>query len=291
MRRKRTGWDEPPTTSQVYYKYYNRLLNIALSMFEWKNLPVGIDQRFMELCLFADGKCIFFRDENMPEDKQFMALQVLLNGTLNVYRIPIRRTAFSANGYRNVLTDENSVIIWNNYTHTNSFIDIDTAAHDLTDIDQTIRTNIRAQKTPVLLLADENERLTMENVYKQYDGNAPVIKASKNFKPNQVSVLRTDAPYVADKLFDSKKEIWDETLSALGVPVTTTSKKERLLTDEVKGDKAGSIANQFVRLQPRKEACEQINRMFNLNIDVGYRDLDPMATTLEDKIWLNTQPK
>lgn len=45
----------------------------------------------------------------------------------------------------------------------------------LYEAERTADVNIKAQKTPVLLLMDEKQRLTMENIYSQYEGNKPVI--------------------------------------------------------------------------------------------------------------------
>ena len=37
--------------NRTYLQYYNRLTELAISMFEWQNLPETIDQRFLEMCL------------------------------------------------------------------------------------------------------------------------------------------------------------------------------------------------------------------------------------------------
>ena len=278
-RSERTFWDSAKMNNSTYLSYYNRLVGIALSMFEWHNLPDTIDERFLEMCLFGDGKALFFKDEVMG----YLTLQFFGTAPLDVYRVPTKRFAFSANGYQNNFTEENSVIIWNNMTRTNSWLDCECAAQRLYDIQRTIDTNIKAQKTPILVLAkNETERMTMKNAYMQFDGNAPFIFSYKDFDPNNIKALQTEAPYVADRLFNAKKEIWNEALSALGVPVTDRVKRERLLAAEITGDKAASVAQQFTRLNPRKKACEQINKMFGLNLDVTYRRLDDLAMLDEE---------
>ena len=273
-RADRTFWDSAVANNDTYYSYYNRLVGIALSMFEWHNLPETIDERFLEMCLFGDGKALFFKDDVTG----YLALQFYGTAPLDVYMIPTRRYAYSANGYHADFDDTNSVIIWNNVTHTNSFLDVDIASRRLYDIQRTIDTNIKAQKTPILVTAkNETEKMSLKNAYMQYDGNAPFIFTYKDFDPNNMKALNTQAPYVADVLFNAKKEIWNEALSALGVPVTDRVKRERLLAAEIAGDKAASVAQQFVRLNPRKKACEQINKMFGLDVQVTYRRLDDMA--------------
>ena len=273
-RSERTFWDSAKMNNSTYLSYYNRLVGIALSMFEWHNLPDSVDERFLEMCLFGDGKALFFKDDVTG----YLALQFYGTAPLDVYRIPTRRYAYSANGYHADFDDTNSVIIWNNVTHTNSFLDVDIASRRLYDIQRTIDTNIKAQKTPILVTAkNETEKMSLKNAYMQYDGNAPFIFTYKDFDPNNMKALNTQAPYVADVLFNAKKEIWNEALSALGVPVTDRVKRERLLAAEIAGDKAASVAQQFVRLNPRKKACEQINKMFGLDVQVTYRRLDDMA--------------
>ena len=273
-RADRTFWDSAVANNDTYYSYYNRLVGIALSMFEWHNLPDSVDERFLEMCLFGDGKALFFKDDVTG----YLALQFYGTAPLDVYRIPTRRYAYSANGYHADFDDTNSVIIWNNVTHTNSFLDVDIASRRLYDIQRTIDTNIKAQKTPILVTAkNETEKMSLKNAYMQYDGNSPFIFTYKDFDPNNMKSLNTQAPYVADVLFNAKKEIWNEALSALGVPVTDRVKRERLLAAEIAGDKAASVAQQFVRLNPRKKACEQINKMFGLDVQVTYRRLDDMA--------------
>ena len=273
-RSERTFWDSAKTNNMTYANYYNRLVGIALSMFEWHNLPETVDARFLEMSLFADGKALFFKDDVMG----YLGLQFMGTQPLSVYRIPLKRIAYSANGYHADYDETNSVIIWNNMTHTNSFCDVDEASKRLYEIQRTIDTNIKAQKTPVMITAkNETQRLTMKQAYMQYDGNQPFIFADKDFDPNSIKALTTQAPYVADVLFNAKKEIWNEVLSSLGVPVTDRVKRERLLAAEIAGDKASSVAQQFVRLEPRKKACEEINKMFGLNVEVTYRRLDDMA--------------
>ena len=87
--------DSATKNNITFQYYYNRLTELAISMFEWKNLPESVDPRFLELTLFSDGMCVFFRDEVMGE----LALQTMIGGNLSVYRIPKIRRAYATNGY------------------------------------------------------------------------------------------------------------------------------------------------------------------------------------------------
>ena len=251
----------------TWNQYYDRLTELAVSMFEWKNLPDSVDPRFMELMLFSDGMVVFFEDEELG----YLCLQTMISGNLNVYRIPEDRTAFATNGYNRRLNSSNSVIIFNNYLHTNSVLDVEMFSKRLYNLDRAIDVNANAQKTPILIQCDESQRLTMKNMYMQYDGNQPFIFGTKNFDPNGLKVLQTGAPYVCDKLYELKSQIWNEALTYLGISNINAQKKERMITDEVQRNLGGTIASRYSRLNSRKEACKKINEMFGLNIDVEYR--------------------
>ena len=253
--------------SELYLYYFNRLKELAISMFEWKNLPSTVDPRFLELTLFNDGQCLFFKDEVMG----YLTLQCTIGGKFNVYRVPTNRRAYATNGYQNNLDETNSVIIYNNMLRENAIEVVDMFAKRLYDLDSIIDVNANAQKTPVLITCDETQRLTLQNIYMQYTGNQPVIYGNKNLDVNGIKVLKTDAPYIGQMIYELKINVWNEALSYLGISTVNNVKRERLITDEVQRNLGGTYASRYSRMNMRKEACKNINEMFGLNIDVDYR--------------------
>lgn len=268
MARKLERWESTWINNRTYIHYYNRLTELAISMFEWKNLPDTVDARFMELALFTDGMAVFFYDDVLG----YLCLQTMIGGNLNVYRIPKIRTAYATNGYNMHLNDENSVVIFNNMLHTNMIPDVEHFARKLYEADRTVDVNIKAQKTPVMITCDENQRLTMKNMYAKYEGNEPFIFGGKDMDINKIQAVVTGAPFVADKVQQTKMQIWNEALTFLGISNTNTEKKERLITDEVSTSMGSTVASRYTRLEMRKKACKEINAMFGLNIDVEYRE-------------------
>ena len=270
MGRRKTNFEESLSMNNyTYMQYAYRLMELSISMFEWKNLPEGIDERFLEMVLFTDGHAVFFKDDELDD---YLALQCLINGKLNVYRIPINRRAFAVNGYQKKLTDKDSVIIFNNMLHTNSWLDVKMFAKRLYNLDRIIDVNANAQKTPILIKGNEQQRLTLTNLYKEYDGNAPVIFADKSLDMNALQVLSTQAPYVADKIYQLKTQIWNEALTYLGISNVSFQKRERMVSDEVTRSQGGTVASRYSRLNARRQACEQINKMFGLNIECDFRE-------------------
>lgn len=270
MGKRKTYFGESLTRNvKTYQQYLNLLIELSISSFEWKNLPETIDSRYIEMELFTSGALVYFNDEVIGN----LCLNCITNGQLNVYGYPISRRAYSRyNQYQKILDDKNSVIIWNNYMHTNSQTNIDGFARRLSNIDRIIDVNVNAQKTPILIQGSDKQRLSLINLFKEYDGNAPVIFGDKSLDLNSLKCLSTEAPYVADKLYELKTKIWNEALTYLGITNVTYQKKERMVTDEVMRSQGGTIANRMSRLNSRREAVEHINAMFGTDIEVNFID-------------------
>ena len=255
--------------NQSYIQYVNRLTELSISMFEWKNLPPTIDRRYIELELFKNGSVVYFNDDVIGD----LCLDCICSGRLDVYGEPYIRRAYSRyNQYQKMLKSNNSVIVWNNYLRTNSVLDVEIFSRRLWLIDRIIDVNVNAQKTPVLVQGTEKQRLTLINLYKEFDGNTPFIFGDKNLDLNALKAISTDAPYISDKLYQLKTQIWNEALTYLGISNINIQKKERLITDEVTRNQGGTVASRYSRLDCRRMAVDKINAMFGTNIEVNYRE-------------------
>lgn len=270
MGRRKTYFDESAImNNRTYVQYVNRLTELAISMFEWSGLPESVDSRYIELHLFSNGCMVYFDDEVMGN----LCLDCTYNGGLDVYGYPILRRAYSSyNGYNRLLKNSNSVIIWNNLLHIPSEADIRAYARRLWMLDRIIDVNANAQKTPILVQGNEKQRLSLVNLYKEYDGNAPVIFGDSSLNTEGLKSISTGAPYVADRIYELKTQIWNEALTYLGISNINIQKKERLITDEVTRNQGGTVASRYSRLEARRQAVERINDMFGTNIKVNYRE-------------------
>lgn len=277
MSRKKKLFEESAVeNNRAFLFYYYRLMELSVSMFKWENLPDTVDQRYIEMELFRNGSVVYFNDEYIGN----LCLDVLFNGNFDVYGYPIKRRAYSYyNNYNKELDNTNSVIIYNNYIRTNSETAVRMYAKRLYNLDRIIDVNANAQKTPVLIRASEKQRLSMLNLYKEYNGNSPFIFGDKDLDLSDIKAISTQAPYVSDKIYTLKTQIWNEALTYLGISNINIQKKERLITDEVMRNQGGTIASRYSRLESRQKAVNEINKMFGTNISVTYQeDLDTSMT-------------
>lgn len=256
--------------SRAYILYFDRFAEIAISSGIWKGLPETVETRYLEKCLFSDGAGVLYYDDVM---EKWLALRVLRDGYLDVYGNPVYRTARGANGYQARLNDENSVIIYNNLLRQSSVPAAEYYATRLWDIDRAIDVNAKAQKTPVLILCDEKKRLSLINMYQKYDGNQPAIFGEKDYlKDVEFTTLNTAAPYVSDKLYELRTNIWNEALTYFGVPNMSFEKGERLIKDEVNRLNGGTFASRYSRLAARENACAEIKSKLGLDVTYTFRD-------------------
>lgn len=277
----REFWNAKKCNDWTFIQYYNRLVDLAISQFEWINLPPTCDRRFLELALFSDGMAVFFKDEVMG----YLTLQCMISGPLDVYRIPIYRRAYASNGYQMELNKENSVLIFNNSLHINSQLDVEMYAWRLYEIQRAIDTNVKLQKNPKIITCSESQRLTIINLFKQYDGNYPFIFADKQMDLSGLNAIDISAPYVADKLQVLKGLVWNEAMTYLGIGNTNDEKRERLNTLEVKSGMGDVEAQRYTRLLEREIACERINAMFpGLNLEVRYKQIIATETQVDEEL-------
>ena len=253
----------------TFYDHLDRFRKVALSVFEWVNLPKTMNAMWLEKCLFYEGQATLLKDKNYG----FINTKCCSDGDINIYGLPssLHCYSFQYDTSRKLYTGldsntgefEDCILVQNNWERIPTTGTIELFAYRLYEAEQTAFTNIKAQKTPVLLLVDETQRLMMENLYSQYDGNKPFIFGDKKqINQDTLKAIRTDAPFIADKIIDYKKEIWNEALTFLGINNIMVDKKERLITDEANSNNELINLNLQSYLAPRLEACRQFNEKF-----------------------------
>lgn len=263
----------------TFNDYLNRFKRIALSMFEWVNLPKSMDARYLEKCLFYNGQAALLKDKTFG----FINTKAAANGYVNIYGLPTKINCFSYS-YQSVRTlytglNENlspaqmeyqknneCILVMNNEDRLPTAGSLELFAWRLYNADRTCDVNITAQKTPVLIVTDEKQRLTMMQMYNQYNGNMPFIFGDKDIltNGNKIEAITTTAPYIVDKISTYKKEIWNEALTFLGINNIARDKKERLTENESSENNELVNLNLQAMLIPRIRACKQFNEKFGL---------------------------
>ncbi len=267
--------------SQTYIDYLERMKKIALSMFEWVNLPDTMNARYLEICLYYKGQAALLYDE----DYGFINTQAADSGYINIYGLPTKINCFSYSynkmrelyvPHTNLPAEEECILVMNNYQRVPTASTISLYAERLADAQRAADINIKSSKTPILLLTDKNQELTLRNLYAQYDGNSPVIYGDKNLlNEKPIDSINTQADFIANDIRVYMREIWNDFLTFLGIS-NLSEKRERLITSEADSNNELINMNMQSYLIPRKQACKEFNDKFGLTgtskaIDVKLR--------------------
>lgn len=269
--------------NDTYFDYIARMRKIALSMFEWQNLPSSMDARFLERSLYYFGTAALLYDKELG----FINTNCTSGGDINIYGLPTRLNCYSygfetnRKVYNGLITryeresgdlkimnrkENECIYVLNTWDRMATASSLALFAYRLADAQRTCDVNVKAQKTPVVIITDENQRLTFKNLYNELDDNAPVIFGDKNIDLNSIKSIKTEAPYVADKIMDYKTKIWNEFLNFLGIN-NLYEKRERVNVEET------SINNELINfnlqsfLAPRQLAADQFNEKYGLSGD------------------------
>ena len=255
--------------TETYVDYLERMKKIALSMFEWQNLPESMNARFIEMCLFYNGQAALLYDDDIG----YINTMAADGGYINIYGLPteIQCYSYRFNQRRSLyMTDtgeekgKECILVMNNYERIPTCSTVNLFAYRLAEAQRTADVNIKAQRTPILITTDQKQYFTLKKMYEEYDGNTPAIFADKNvITPDALKSLKTDAPFIAQDIMDYKREIWNEFLTYMGIS-NLSEKRERMISNEVDSNNELVNLNLQALLIPRKEACKQFNEKYGL---------------------------
>lgn len=245
---------------------YDKFRLVCMNEYKWDGLPDGILERHVERQLFKHGKAIFYE----KADHGFMCLECQDGGPVNVYGDPIYYNAFGFNLMDRVNAD-NCVIIENNMLRipTEQFIMF--YVNKIAEAERTMDVNVKANKSPVVVLCDDKDVLSFKTIFSKVDGNVPAIFADRALNIDGIQALDLKAKFLGNELMDYKHSVESELLTFLGINNPAVDKKERLITDEANSN--NQLIESFFELQleARRRACDEINEKYGLQVTVERR--------------------
>lgn len=294
---------------ELYNYYYERLINIALAQFEWHNLPDTCDRDYFERMLLFKGTAAIYNplhmdmwittgyipiaqsvskldnktiESYMDVDSQIMNQNATSTSTpanlfnpsttFDIYGYPINIRGIGYTGQQ--IATEKWHIVYDNKSRHSLIGQIDMYSRQLAEVHATLRQNVMMVNKPYIVQTSKTNALSVKEIFKAIFRFQPVVSIKRDYDiTDDIKVIPTPVDYLGDKLLEQLQGMWKEALSMLGISSQST-KKERLLDDEIQMGREGDIIALNARLANRVEFCNKMNKLYNMNISVNLSSVD-----------------
>lgn len=274
------------------------MTELAVNRFAWDGLPDSIDARFLELCLFFNALAVVYWDEDYDK---LLAVRGTGTGFVNMLDNPVSFSVIGPGSLIKPTTDtapaqfQNKIIgayspaaheeleesekkkkaipIWANYLRSPEIDIVRIYSTRLAWIDRTLEINSKNARRNKILKGTPNMQLSMVNFARAVDQGDELIQITGPMQDMDfIDVLDLGIePDSYDKLALLRTRIWSEAMGLLGIDNANQDKKERLVAAEVGANDSQTDSMRFVSLNARRQACDQINKVFGLEISVDFK--------------------
>lgn len=124
---------------------------------------------------------------------------------------------------------------------------------------------------------DKASAESMKKAYDQMSQGNPAVVVDKNLlttdgRPTWMMFnqdLRSN--YITTQLLNDMRAIQNMFDAEVGIPNANTTKRERLISDEVNANNVETVAKSALWLETLRECCDKVNAMFGLTLQVDWR--------------------
>lgn len=254
-------------------------VNLFANRFDYKNLPEkfteisGHNKHFETLLYFAPA-IAFFEDPKLG----LQALPCTGSFKFNIAGFPTQWRVFGMNGYQRELNEDNSVLMFNDYAFSIPFLSAQYENQFLIECDNTYKQNLRAQRQPIVMEIDEDEKKSADKFVSKLSDFDDVIKVRVRHKKDEkktpssssynTHAFQSGRQFEGDKIASAYRYFENRKLTRWGYNNENFEKKERLVVDEINANNATIGSYYTTSFDCRKEAIKKINKMFGYNIEV-----------------------
>lgn len=308
MAKKRDPLNDPASVESMYDQlkgdtghmnssFYRRMMSnvlyrLCLNRIEWRGLPRGIDSALVEQQLIRGYTLSIYQSGTVSDPILYRAVG---SGRLNNQGLPSEWFLKSLNfvDFYNNIPFSKLAILDPRHERLQVTAIIAYYADLFDDFDKALKSNLKMQKTPALVIADQELQLTMSNIIDQYNSGAPTIYTFKDNGLNpaeSLTALNFNVDYVGDRLLIDRRQAWNDCMTYLGIDNSNQDKRERLVRAEISGNDEQIDAARLVDLEPRRKFARELNARYNLNMEVNWKtDWESANNTLELTDELNAE--
>ena len=263
----------------MYNYYVKTLLNRVTNMFTWENLPETIDENFLTITLFTQGRLIW-TDFNgklyalngnyggEPDVYYYPSQFIISNPILGTKIVDIDKT-----GVLMYLTDTDKMC--SNGETGGLFGLISTTAQLLADNISSINIAQRNTRlTAIVTAGNQAQKISVENaIQRMYDGEPYEVVLNdliNALKINPIVESTAGGAQYIKELVELNQYILAQFYHSIGVNANYNMKRERVSGEEIAVNDECLTINVIDMLNNLQEAVQKINAMFNTNISVDF---------------------
>lgn len=268
----RNFMNNPTNNRQVRREnmYIRVLSEISMNRFKWQGLPSTVDERFLEKVLHENGLAVFFFENQ--KFNSYLALRGSPAGQLNMYDNPLAYRVIGNTQINRTIGARDCVPIWSNFSRVPDSDIIRIFSEQLATLDRSIEINSFNLRQNRIIIAEENQRLSFANFNRQLEEGASAVFVTNNLMQENVNVMDVGGdPRALPALMEARTKIWNQCMLLLGINNNPgEDKTERLASAEVSANDEQVLHQRSISLNARRQACEVINRRYQLDVSVDY---------------------
>lgn len=267
-------------TVDNFNSFYFELLDKALSLFEWKNLPENIDSDMIEFFLLTRGHIAFFKSDDKLH-ATFGTPSDTLDENYTFTKYLITNPYISGGETFNLTVGSDCIVVYNTpcdkVSITKSIFNrsLRRTAGILADNMSSLNCLQINSRVQTMVTADNsNIAKSAESVLKEmYDGKPYKVITSTLANNIDIENKANVNSNTFSELINLNNYMYAQYLHSIGIKSNESAKKERLITAEIDENDTECQLNLNQMLKSRKKAVEKINKLFDTNIEVKLNEI------------------
>lgn len=265
--------------SSLYRFYFDFILRLLYRVILFDNVPDTINETFMKLILYTQGKICFLRGDLIGEGEQLLALNCARANIPDVYYIPSNVLVVNPRLKKsyNLKRGEECVLVYLSEADQYNLTDINGGLYALIErtatmlADNDISINISQKNTRLVNLVSGDTQNTVDSIKaviaSMYEGDPTiVVKSSLIDKLQGIPILQNQSNNNLVELIQTQQYILSHFYEQIGITTHDQMKRERLVTAEINDNLDLALFNIDDILISLQEGLQRVNEMFDTDI-------------------------
>lgn len=265
--------------SSLYRFYFDFILRLLYRVILFDNVPDTINETFMKLILYTQGKICFLRGDLIGEGEQLLALNCARANIPDVYYIPsnVLVTNPRLKKSYNLKRGQECELVYLSEADQYNLSDINGGLYALIErtatmlADNDISINISQKNTRLVNLVSGDTQNTVDSIKaviaSMYEGDPTiVVKSSLIDKLQGIPILQNQSNNNLVELIQTQQYILSHFYEQIGITTHDQMKRERLVTAEINDNLDLALFNIDDILVSLQEGLQRVNEMFDTDI-------------------------